>query len=239
MSLMSSGLVRPHSSKIAFLHRVLDACVILLTLLVSIRWPHDLSFEHQYGQAGAWAVMLFLTIGGARQIYGSWRTETLPKAIMATVVTWLLTVLSLTMLAFVTKTSSDYSRLAILFWFVLTPVCLAVTRAALRASLKSLRTTGRNTRTLAIAGKTGLGTRVLEKIESTPWLGMQFVGFFDDRVAARECKDAANHVDGVGRFDELVEMARAGKVDYVYITLPMRAEARIVELVTALADTTA
>jgi len=105
--------------------------------------------------------------------------------------------------------------------------------------LKSLRAGGRNTRTLAIAGKTALGTRVLEKIESTPWLGMRFIGFFDDRLAARECKDAANHVDGVGRFDELVEMARDGKVDYVYITLPMRAEARIVQLVTALADTTA
>ncbi|MDX9944198.1 MAG: undecaprenyl-phosphate glucose phosphotransferase, partial [Azonexus sp.] len=45
--------------------------------------------------------------------------------------------------------------------------------------------------------------------------------------------------DSVGTFDELVEMARAGKVDYVYITLPMKAESRIIELVNALSDTTA
>jgi putative colanic acid biosynthesis UDP-glucose lipid carrier transferase len=34
-------------------------------------------------------------------------------------------------------------------------------------------------------------------------------------------------------------MARTGKVDYIYIALPMRAEKRIVELVNALSDTTA
>jgi len=239
MSLMSSGLVRPHSSKLAFLHRFLDAGVILLSLGVSMQVTRDLHFDHQYGQAGVWAVMLFWMLGGVRQIYGSWRTETLPRAIAATVVTWFWAALLLVLLAFWTKTSSDYSRFAITFWFVLAPVSLALTRAGLRLAVKSLRAAGRNTRTLAIAGKTGLGTRVLEKIEHTPWLGMQFIGFFDDRVAARECKDSANDVEGVGRFDQLVEMARAGEVDYVYITLPMRAETRIVELVTALADTTA
>jgi len=239
MSLMSSGLVRPHSSKIAFLHRILDAGVILISLFISMQVIRDLEFDHHYGQAATWAVMLFLTTGGARQIYGSWRTESLPRAVLATVVTWFWTAMLLVLVAFLTKTSNDYSRMAIVLWFVLAPSLLALTRIALRMVLKSLRAGGRNTRTLAIAGKTALGTRVLEKIESTPWLGMRFIGFFDDRLAARECKDAANHVDGVGRFDELVEMARDGKVDYVYITLPMRAEARIVQLVTALADTTA
>lgn len=239
MSLMSSGLVRPHSSKVSFLHRILDATAILVSLLVAMRINRGLEIDYHYGQAGAWAVMLFMMLGGARQIYGSWRTESLPRVVLATVVTWFWVAMLLVLLAFLTKTSSEYSRLAITFWFVLAPIFLALVRMSLRVVLKSLRAVGRNTRTLAIAGKTALGTQVLEKIEKTPWLGMRFVGFFDDRLAAREGKDSANHVEGVGRFDELVEMARAGKVDYVYITLPMRAEARIVALVTALADTTA
>ncbi|UCV13942.1 undecaprenyl-phosphate glucose phosphotransferase [Quatrionicoccus australiensis] len=239
MSLMSSGLVRPHSSKIAFLHRVLDGAVILFALFIAMQLTHDLEFDRHYAQAAAWAVMLFLTFGGARQIYGSWRTESLPRAVFATLVTWFWSAMCLVLLAFLTKTSSDYSRLVTMVWFGLTPLLLAISRVGLRVVLKSLRSGGKNTRTLAIAGKTQLGSQVLEKIERTPWLGMKFIGFFDDRLAARECKDAANHVDGVGRFDELVDLARAGKVDYVYITLPMRAEGRIVQLVTDLADTTA
>ncbi|HOU94468.1 MAG TPA: undecaprenyl-phosphate glucose phosphotransferase, partial [Polyangiaceae bacterium] len=42
-----------------------------------------------------------------------------------------------------------------------------------------------------------------------------------------------------GTLDQLVEDARAGAVDIVYITLPLRAEHRITSLITRLADTTA
>ncbi len=68
---------------------------------------------------------------------------------------------------------------------------------------------------------------------------MRFIGYYDDRLAKRDCKHEASDAEGVGRFEELVTLARDGKVDYIYITLPMKAENRIVELVNALSDTTA
>lgn len=68
---------------------------------------------------------------------------------------------------------------------------------------------------------------------------MNFIGYFDDHLATRDCKHAANDADGVGCFEELVSLARAGKVDYIYITLPMKAENRVVDLVNELSDTTA
>jgi putative colanic acid biosynthesis UDP-glucose lipid carrier transferase len=71
-----------------------------------------------------------------------------------------------------------------------------------------------------------------------PWLGMQFVGYFDARNEAREDEETFD-ICRTGSLDQMVEMARAGKVDYIYIALPMRAEKRIVELVNALSDTTA
>ena len=64
-------------------------------------------------------------------------------------------------------------------------------------------------------------------------------GYFDDRDVERlnpmppalgACK---------GRLDELLELARKGKVDIVYIALPLRAESRISEIVRRLADSTA
>ena len=239
MSLMSQGLVRPHSSKIAFFHRIIDALVILVALAISLEMTHGLDLEGPYVQAGILAVLLFSMFGSSQQLYGSWRLEPLHSAVSKTLLVWLWTAIALIVIGFLGKTSSDYSRAATLVWFALAPTMLAASRISLRLVLNTARASGRNTRTLAIAGKTKMGMQVAEKVRNSPWLGMRCIGYFDDRLAARDCKHAANEVDGVGRFDELVEMARKGEVDYIYITLPMKAENRIVELVNELSDTTA
>lgn len=239
MAAMSGGLVRPHSSKIGFFHRVLDASVILLSLVLALELTRGLEFSAKYAQAGTWGVMLFLMIGGAKHLYSSWRLVPVHEAVSATLVTWFWTALALVFIAFLGKTSSDYSRMAVLTWFALAPLLLATVRVVLRMVLNGLRTNGRNTRTLAIAGKTKLGKQVVDKVEQTPWLGMRFIGYYDDRLAKRDCKHAAEDAEGVGRFEELVALAREGKVDYIYITMPMKAENRIIELVNALSDTTA
>lgn len=239
MALMSAGMTRPHSSKIAFLHRALDSVVIFLSLMISLEITHGLDFEPRYVQSGVWGVLLFLLIGGARHMYGSWRVVPIKEAIFGTLVTWFWVLVVLIFMAFLGKTSSDYSRAAILVWFGLAPVFLILVRVFLRLILNTLHASGRNIRTLAVAGKTKLGLQVVSKVEKAPWLGMQFIGFFDDRLAARDCRHAANDAMGIGRFEELVTLAREGKVDYIYITLPMKAESRIIELVNLLSDTTA
>ena len=73
MSLMSHGLVRPHSSKIAFFHRIIDALVILVALAISLEMTHGLDLEGPYVQAGILAVLLFSMFGSSQRLYGSWR----------------------------------------------------------------------------------------------------------------------------------------------------------------------
>ena len=237
--MISPGLVRPHSSKIAFLRRIFDGLTIFGSLSVALQVTHGLALEDQYLQAGVLAVLVYLMVGGARQIYGSWRTLSLHEAVLTTVINWFWTAVALVFLAFLGKTSSDFSRAAMLIWFALTPVLLGLIRVSVRVFLNNARATGKNTRTLAIAGKTRLGQQVLEKVQGTAWMGLNFVGFFDDRLAKRDCQHSASEVESVGRFEELVALARAGKVDYIYIALPMKAEGRIIELVNQLSDTTA
>lgn len=239
MPFISSGMVRPHSSKIAFVHRLLDAATIMGCLYLALDWVKELHFLTHYVQAGVWATLIYLIVAGARGVYGSWRVVPIHSAVLTIFVTWFWVAVILVCMAFLTKTSADYSRAVILAWFVMTPLALGSCRAAYRLILQRVRSVGKNTRTLAIAGKTKLGLQVAEKVQGTRWLGMDFIGFYDDRYAKRDCIHSVDDADSVGAFDELVEMARAGKVDYVYITLPMKAESRIIELVNALSDTTA
>src|SRR5574343_418499 len=86
MSFMPSGLLRPHSSKIAFFHRLLDGTVILAMLALAIELTHDeLEFAGQYATLGIWAVLIFLGFGGMRHLYGSSRALPLQGAVSETV----------------------------------------------------------------------------------------------------------------------------------------------------------
>lgn len=70
-------------------------------------------------------------------------------------------------------------------------------------------------------------------------MGLRLVGFFDDRPRERTAELPREVGRQVGGVDELVERARRGDVDIVYITFPMRAEERIRSVLARLADTTA
>jgi putative colanic acid biosynthesis UDP-glucose lipid carrier transferase len=72
-----------------------------------------------------------------------------------------------------------------------------------------------------------------------PWLGYNFIGFFDDRV---ECVNRRLDIQQVGDiaggFPQLLEKSKSGEIDHIYITLPLCAEKRISSLIQQLADST-
>lgn len=236
---MTDGLIKPHGSKIALLHRLLDSLVVFFTLFLSTEIVGHEYFGPEYVQAGIWAMLIFISFGGARQLYASWRVASLHQILGAITVNWLWTCILLVLLAFASKVSADYSRAVVFVWFALTPVFLGISWALMRLLASMLRASGMNTRTLAIVGRTRLGQQVVDKVMHSRWLGMSFIGYFDDREHDRKCRFGAADEQLAGGFADLVERAKAGEIDYVYITLPMKAEKRISALLEALSDTTA
>lgn len=70
-------------------------------------------------------------------------------------------------------------------------------------------------------------------------MGLDLLGFFDDKQRDPiRLADSKVRLPISGNLEQLVEQARAGQIDRVYITLPMRSEARIKWLVAQLSDTT-
>lgn len=234
----SGGLIRPHSSKLALVHRLLDGGLIFLALEAS-RVFLEVDQANVYPLAGAWSVLVFLTIGNARNLYGSWRLESLRTQMGNVVTVWSMTAGAMVLAAFATRTSWYFSRLVVGVWFVLAPVLLILLRIGIRRVLSAYRISGHNTRTVAILGMTQTGFQVAEKVRSAPWLGLRVVGFFDDRAEVRDPMDSAKDEPRLGSFQDLLQAAKSGSIDYVYITLPMRAEQRIRDMVGQLADTTA
>src|SRR5262249_37676007 len=154
------------------------------------------------------------------------------------VTAWLGVIALLLLAAFWTKTSAAYSRRMMTTWVLLAPALLWTWRLVTRVILQEARVRGYNSRSAAIVGVSPVGARLAERIALSPWMGVNLVGFYDDRSATRLEATDVPQIEVRGGLDALVEQARRREVDMVYIALPPRAEPRINALIRRLSDTT-
>jgi len=148
--------------------------------------------------------------------------------------TWFWVVQAFLLIAFVTKLSTDYSRQAMLTWFVLAPVTIGLWRWSILILLRNLRYFGFNIRRVAIFGAGDLGRRLMQTIHSNSGMGLEVVGFYDDKLKPDTQLDS---VPVLGDLESLVEDGKNGRLDRIYIALPLCAEKRIKDILSGLADT--
>lgn len=233
------GLLRPHHSKLVLVSRITDAAWIAVTHAL-VFFVYELEgWGAPDTVATASAVLAFVFVAEASGLYSAWRGVPLKHELVRVWTAWGVVATLLLFAAFALKASASFSRVITVGWFVLAPVAISAWRVVVRLSLQEARRRGRNTRRVAIVGLTEMGERVAERIREAPWLGMMLAGFFDDRAPQR-CHTISNRLGRLeGSFDDLVEHAREGRIDLVYLALPLKAEPRVSELVKRLADTTA
>ncbi|MEM9070571.1 MAG: undecaprenyl-phosphate glucose phosphotransferase [Myxococcota bacterium] len=218
--------------------RVLDAAVIVVTHFVAVRL-HGEHWRELHISATIIAVVVFHFAAQSLGLYRGWRSERIGREVARVFITWAIVSALLLALGFLSKRSAEYSRFISIVWGTGTPLGIALWRGLLRLFLRTVRARGRNTRTVAIAGLTDLGERVGEVVHANPWMGLVIKGYYDDRFPER-CHPIPDHLGKrEGSLDDLVESARSGAIDLIYIALPLRAEPRINELVRRLADSTA
>jgi putative colanic acid biosynthesis UDP-glucose lipid carrier transferase len=189
--------------------------------------------------ASVMAIVSFQVVAEGHGLYRSWQGEPLRREILTTLGAWVMSIPFLLFLAFVTKTSEIYSRSISLVWFFGTALGLAAWRMGMRALMYELRKRGEYTRSVAIAGATEVALSLARQLKEQPYSGMRLVGFYDDRNSDRRLAVPEEYGGVIGDLNQLVSDARDGKVEIVYISLPLRAESRINSLVRKLGDTTA
>jgi putative colanic acid biosysnthesis UDP-glucose lipid carrier transferase len=232
------GVLRSHENLVGALQRIVDSAWIVLVHVVAC-WAYRDVWRPAMTTATALAVITFIFVAEFRGLYRPWRAERLGRETWETFATWLFVPPILFFLAFITKTSTLYSRAVTTGWFLLAPLALCGWRLALRLVLRNLRAKGRNTRRVAILGATEGAEKLGGAITERPWLGLDLVGVYDDRSEARRHSIGRLACPYLGRIEHLVKDARQGKIDAVYIALPLRAETRVGEVLRQLADTTA
>ncbi len=223
---MRRGLVQSHAATITLVQRLLDALVPAL-LLVS-KEPTT-----PYGVVACVSFLLILLLFKELGLYRSYRGETLLRELSTLLAGWLIVLAALLFGGYLTQTLPLFDSQWIVTWALLAPVALGALHSGVRLLLRALRSRGFNSRRAVIAGAGLVGRRLAWEVQQTPSLGIELVGFLDDQPLAD--LPAAY----LGSLAEAALLVQQQRIDLVYVTLPLRSEQRVRELIDNLRDTTA
>lgn len=230
-------IMQSRSPRLA-LQRLVDAATISGSLYAS-QWLATQPLNDSSLLAILAAIALFFVVGEASSLYRPDETRSANTDLALVLVSWFATIALLGLLAFFTREGQTFARSSILGWIALTGALLGLQRMLIRLLNEALFSAGWGRKRCAIAGLNPLGLQLLQNAKQNPEFGLQIVGFFDDRSQERWLAAAQAESQVLGKLEALVEQAKAGDIDTVFVTLPMRAESRIRWLLDKLADTTA
>ncbi len=219
-------------------YHLIDAFGIAVGLLISIQSGLAASLDH-YIIAAAVAIIVYYLLAEIADMYRNWYGVSEHREALGILACWGCTWTVLVVLAFMLKHSAEFSRISTFAWLFVTPVLIVAGRILTRWIQRARRSLGYNTQKYAIVGINELGFQLARNIEASPELGLAMAGFFDDRPEQRTPEIPADFGRRVGTIDDLIQKARSGDVDRIFIVFPMRAEQRIRELLHRLGDTTA
>jgi len=233
----SKGLIRPLHSHLQGLARAVDDILIFFALSVSLH-IYQTPLSPEYMLLCLISIVLFSLFAENQEIYQGWRGAPMFDESVRILLSWLATFVLIASGLFISKSSFDYSKEVIELWLPLAPLSIILIHTTRRAILSFVRMHGLNTRNYAILGANSLGQRLKVALSEMPWLGYKFVGFFDDRQIYQDDRLDERAKPIVGGFKDLLIEAQNGNIDHIYITLPLRAETRISQIIHDLADST-
>ncbi len=235
---MTEPFISQQRNPLSAIQRATDSLCVVVSLYFS-QWLVGQPFNENTLVVGLAASTLFLLAGEINSLYTQERSQSAERELLSTLTTWFATLCFLAILFFVTRLGEAFARSSILLWSALTVSLIGLVRMNLRIAASLLQSKGWATRRCAIVGLNTLGKHLAENARNNPACGMRIVGFFDDRATQRTLDELSVPEIHLGKIEELVRRAKAGDFDTIYITLPMRAEQRIRQVLEQLGDSTA
>ncbi|MCV9878021.1 undecaprenyl-phosphate glucose phosphotransferase [Brenneria izbisi] len=193
---------------------------------------NEQQFIYNYMLVALVSLVVFQMIGGITDFYRSWRGVKLSTEFNLIFRNWTLSIV------FTAGIVSFLPTLKVSFtlfiqWYIVVCVGIILCRLAIRFSAGVLRRMGYNPRKVAIVGSLPAGLNLARSFNEEPWLGFVVEGVYDDRPLSID-----SGIRYVGNFNDLIDDARQGKLDRIYIAMSMGDEEKIKYVVKNLTNTT-
>lgn len=238
---MPSGrsVIVKYSDVLSLIVRAVDAFSVLLCGALAYIWrfgfesfPAPTEYTVLGGLAAAVVMLVFPVFG----VYRSWRGHRTMELLIRVGGAWLTVLLALVVLAFLINATEDYSRQWFFYWGILTLVALLSSRLVLALVLAGMRKSGWNHKRVVVFGAGELGAELIRRSRDDVWSGFDVIALFDDNPEL-----AGAQVEGVDvtfGSEELEACLLQQEIDELWIALPLRAEARVRELMHELRHST-
>jgi len=188
-----------------------------LTLLYVLVLGKTGSFSDQYLMLAILTTLLMLVVYRERGIYSKHNIRTFMANAYSIFKAWLVVIVVLVIIAFVTKQSTVYSREVIIMWFLLGSV---VQIGIHTATYYFARKTAKPENALII-GAGEISQYLVERINANPWMMNRIVGVVDnDEQALANWK--VKNVPGLGNVEQLKEIISQRNITALYISLPVK-----------------
>ncbi|QHJ01634.1 undecaprenyl-phosphate glucose phosphotransferase [Xylophilus rhododendri] len=138
---------------------------------------------------------------------------------------------------YATRTLHQFSTAIVQTWLVVAPAMLVMAHFVVRwmaPSILSLEGAGQK---VVIVGMNAQGLALADNIAQSPYTPMKLVGFFDDREPERLGSVARYPL--IGRIEQLAAFMKEQRISVIFLSLPMAAEPKVMQILDALKDTTA
>ncbi len=226
---------------------------ILPTLLALIQWAIDpfltvgtgfillnyfnIPFNDQYLHLAIVVFLLALLIFRQIDLFSSWATGDIRAQTSNLMISWAMMIVVLVFLGYITHSIEIFDKVVLFTWAWLTPIVILAVHFVIRKLLLFSLRFEKHQRNVVIVGVNDQARQLASDICKDEGNGLSLKGYFDDRSQERigECEQA--HF--IGKMDALVSYVRQHKIDLIYITLPVRDQQRVLDLLDALHDTTA
>ena len=129
-----------------------------------------------------------------------------------------------------------FSRDVIVNWFWVAPLSLMGAHLMVRTLVPGLFRVQFSSRRMVIVGMNKQGVALARRVDFSPYADTAFLGFFEDRGVGRTSREERYRV--LGKIDDLATYVKKHRVQSVYLSLPMTAQPRILEILDRLKDTT-
>lgn len=138
---------------------------------------------------------------------------------------WILTFFCLVLMSWAIKYTAAFSRVQVGLWVLIGAAMLLGVRWAIRTLLRVHRRRGRNLRQAVVIGAGELARQWIDTVNSHPDLGLHPLAAFDDDPD--KIGGSCGGTPVVGSCDEAVRFCNDRRVPMVFVTLPLRAEKRM------------
>jgi len=202
----------------SWVYRTVDVLVIApVVILLAYFYIGDI--DSRWSAIGMLCSLTFVTI---HQFSGGYNYELsagLFGSARRLVISWSVSWLVLVAMAYLAKAGDDYSRAVLSIWLVSTPIFLFSYRGLFKTFLSSGSVTLK--RRVLIVGAGIVGKQLARKLNQSPWLGMQVVGFVDDNLDIDVGEFQGTEL--LGQVSKTLEFVQDMDIDQVIVCLPQRA----------------